>query len=232
MSLATATLGHHTHQQKHGAPKTTKTGVVITGPSGVGKTSLVSAFRALDPTTPLLLSDTTRPPRVGDLPGEYQYHCRNGGDNWFDLQRIGKTFLWHVNPFGSHMYGTRKSSLRKVLDSKKLWLSHLVPEKVEELWTHTQAFVPIYLDAAPEEIETQLLARGDQVDEDEITRRLTECAEWKERAERSEIPYHFIRGAGGRAPILIAIEIIEILRTHVPEELLAPYLILDPSEDD
>jgi guanylate kinase len=44
--------------------------LVISGPSGVGKTSVVERVLAGDPAVRLSLSMTTRPPRAGEVPGQ------------------------------------------------------------------------------------------------------------------------------------------------------------------
>jgi len=53
-----------------------KTGrlIIMAAPSGAGKTSVIERFLATHPNTTHSISCTTRPPRPGEVDGEYYYH--------------------------------------------------------------------------------------------------------------------------------------------------------------
>jgi len=86
--------------------------IVVSGPSGVGKTTLCARLAEEEPRIKLCVTATTRAPRPGEI---------NGKDYWFISQ---KTFMeWlkqgeiieHVQLFG-HFYGTPKKSVDDVFE--------------------------------------------------------------------------------------------------------------------
>ncbi len=83
---------------------------VIAAPSGAGKTSLVNALLAADPTLGLSVSATTRPPRDGERDGA-DYHFISAAAF---AAAVGRgEFLEHAEVFG-HRYGTRKADLESL----------------------------------------------------------------------------------------------------------------------
>ncbi|MBR2325572.1 MAG: guanylate kinase, partial [Clostridia bacterium] len=75
---------------------------VISGPSGVGKGTLVKALLEEDPTLALSISCTTRAPRAGERHGvEYFFLTREE----FDKRRESGDFLEYDEHFGNY-YGT------------------------------------------------------------------------------------------------------------------------------
>jgi guanylate kinase len=76
--------------------------LVVTAPSGAGKSSLVQALLERDPAIRLSVSYTTRPPRPGEVEGvHYHFVCRE------DFQaRLGRgEFLESAEVYGNY-YGT------------------------------------------------------------------------------------------------------------------------------
>ena len=84
--------------------------LVVTGPSGVGKGTLIRALRARVPGLELSVSATTRPPRPGELDGR-DYHFLSPEE--FDRRVAGGEFLEHAT-YAGHRYGTPRSELRRL----------------------------------------------------------------------------------------------------------------------
>jgi guanylate kinase len=76
----------------------------IVAPSGAGKSSMVAAVLAQDPSIRLSVSYTTRPPRPGEVSGrEYHFVSR---ERFMQLIEEGE-FLEHAEVYGN-LYGTSK----------------------------------------------------------------------------------------------------------------------------
>jgi guanylate kinase len=88
---------------------------VISGPSGVGKTSLVNALTDANPDINNPVSYTTRLPRPGEQPG-IDYHFVNV--DTFRKMIADNEFLEHAEVFGNH-YGTSRQAVRHQLDEGK-----------------------------------------------------------------------------------------------------------------
>jgi guanylate kinase len=84
--------------------------LVITGPSGVGKGTLIRALRERMPGLELSVSATTRPPRPGEVDGR-DYHFLSPEE--FDRRLDAGDFLEHAT-YAGNRYGTPRSELRRV----------------------------------------------------------------------------------------------------------------------
>ncbi|WP_424188404.1 guanylate kinase [Actinokineospora sp. G85] len=86
---------------------------VVSGPSGVGKSSVVSALRALHPDLYFSVSVTTRPPRPGEVDGQ---HYRFIDKAEFDRLAGAGELLEHAEYAGNH-YGTPRAAVEAALDA-------------------------------------------------------------------------------------------------------------------
>jgi len=84
---------------------------VITGPSGVGKGTLISRLLDRVPDLELSVSATTRPPREGEVDGR-DYHFLDRAE--FDRKAGEDAFLEHAT-YSGHRYGTPRSEIEKRL---------------------------------------------------------------------------------------------------------------------
>jgi guanylate kinase len=82
---------------------------VITGPSGVGKGTLIRSLRERIPELELSVSATTRPPRPGEADG-VDYHFL--GDEEFDRRVRAGEFVEHAT-YSGRRYGTLRSELER-----------------------------------------------------------------------------------------------------------------------
>jgi guanylate kinase len=82
---------------------------VITGPSGVGKGTLIRGLLARVPELELSVSATTRAPRPGEQDG-VEYHFL--GDDEFDRKVAAGAFVEHA-AYSGRRYGTLRSELER-----------------------------------------------------------------------------------------------------------------------
>jgi guanylate kinase len=82
---------------------------VITGPSGVGKGTLIRGLLERVPGLELSVSATTRPPRPGEHDG-VDYHFLS--DEEFDRRVANGEFVEHAR-YSGHQYGTLRSELER-----------------------------------------------------------------------------------------------------------------------
>ena len=81
--------------------------IVLSGPSGVGKSTLVGRLREAMPELEFSISCTTRPPRRGEI-DHVHYHFLD--DAAFEQHLAAGDFLEHAGVF-SRRYGTLKSEI-------------------------------------------------------------------------------------------------------------------------
>lgn len=85
--------------------------LVITGPSGVGKGTLIAELLERVPDLELSVSATTRPPRPGELDGR-DYHFLPPEE--FERRVEAGDFLEHAT-YSGHRYGTLRSEVERRL---------------------------------------------------------------------------------------------------------------------
>lgn len=86
---------------------------VVSGPSGVGKSSVVGELRKLDPEIYFSVSVTTRKPRPGEVDGEH-YHFIDRPE--FDRMVAEGGLLEHAE-FAGNCYGTPREPVERALRS-------------------------------------------------------------------------------------------------------------------
>lgn len=86
---------------------------VITGPSGVGKGTLIATLLERVPGLELSISATTREPREGEVDGR-DYHFLSAEE--FD-RRIEREDFLEFATYSGNRYGTLRSEVRKRLDA-------------------------------------------------------------------------------------------------------------------
>lgn len=151
--------------------------MVITGPSGVGKTSVVAGLAERMPFR-FSVSMTTRPARPGETDGvDYHFVDR---DEFIAAREAGDLLEWAE--YSDHLYGTPRAPVEAALAAGEdilLDIEVLGAEQVKEAFP---AALLVFIEPPSlEELEARLRGRGD-TDEEQITRRL-EVARWQmERA--------------------------------------------------
>ena len=162
--------------------------LVVTGPSGVGKGTLIKALCREFPDLRLAVSATTRPPRSGEEDG-VDYHFLTQEE--FDRRVAAGEFLEHAT-YAGNRYGTLRSEVED--DPVVLEIEVQGARQVREaLPEATQVFIaPPSTDALRE----RLLARG--TDSPEVIRRRLEVAE-RELGAKQEFPHVIVNDELDRA---------------------------------
>ena len=143
--------------------------LVLSSPSGAGKTTLSKKIQQSDNSFEISVSHTTRNPRPNEVDGvDYHFVTK---ENFLKLLDQG-LFYEHAEIFGN-FYGTSKSSIKKITDNNHNvlfdidWQGSQQLSKFEEL-NLVKVFI---LPPSKEELEKRLIARN-QDDKEAIKRRM------------------------------------------------------------
>ena len=157
--------------------------LVISGPSGCGKNSILQGVRALDPTIGYSVSCTTRKPRKGEEEGiDYYFVSSEKFDEMIDS---GEIVEW--DQFVNNKYGTPKTPLLKaVAEGKDIMFDITIPGamKLKEFMpedTVTVFLLPPSLD----ELRRRLVERGTETEE-QINARLAKASGEISQADKFE----------------------------------------------
>jgi guanylate kinase len=145
--------------------------VVISGPSGVGKSTVVRQVREqLGDRVYLSVSATTRPPRPDEQDGVNYYFL---SDAEFQRRRQSGDFLECVEVFGrGHWYGTLWSEVRSSLARGKWVILEIDVDGAREVLEQYPEAVMVFIrPASLEELERRLRSRGTE-DEQSVQRRM------------------------------------------------------------
>lgn len=147
--------------------------VVITGPSGVGKGTLVKALLTRHPELALSVSATTRSPRLGEVCGKDYYFVSR---KEFQSLIAKEAFLeWAV--YAGHYYGTLRSEVLRQIEQGKTVILEIEVVGAKAIKQSFPAVVRIFiLPPSPQELEGRLRGRGSE-SEGAIARRLERAAE-------------------------------------------------------
>ncbi len=147
--------------------------IVITGPSGVGKGTLVKQLLERHDELWLSVSATTRSPRDGEIEGEHYFFLERKKFNEL-IQNAG--FLEWAQ-FAGNCYGTpRKEILEKLENGKSVLLEIELEGARQVRKTFPNAFQIFLAPPNFEELEKRIRGRGTDT-EDAIQRRLLRAKE-------------------------------------------------------
>jgi len=157
--------------------------VVIAGPSGVGKGSLVKELLDRDPTLALSTSVTTRPPRAAEREGRDYYFVST--DRFEQMVDAGELLEWA--PVFDHYYGTPAGAVEDYRSAGRDVILEIDVQGAKQIRERVPDALLILL-APPsiEELTTRLRGRGTE-SEDKIERRMADALD--ELAERGRFDH-------------------------------------------
>lgn len=138
--------------------------VVISGPSGVGKTTILRRILTRLPQLIASISATTRPPRAGERDG-IDYHFLSQPE--FDRRRDGGDFLECCRVYGrQHWYGTLTSEVAPRLAAGDWVVLEIDVEGTLSILERYPEAVTIFVEPSePDDLEQRLVARGTETPE-------------------------------------------------------------------
>jgi len=130
---------------------------VITGPSGVGKGTLISALLQRVPGLELSISATTRAPREGEENGR-DYHFLSPEE--FDRRVEARDFLEFATYSGNH-YGTLRSEVEQRLSAGRSVMLEIEVQGAQQVRAAMPDSVQIFIAPPdPEVLRERLRSRG------------------------------------------------------------------------
>jgi guanylate kinase len=157
--------------------------IVLTGPSGVGKGTLLRALLKRHPEIYYSVSATTRPPRPGEIDGKDYYFTNRS--QFEKLVANGEFLEWAE--FAGNYYGTpREAVLRQICSGKSVVLE-IELEGARQIHKSFPSVKSIFiLPPNLAELEQRIRGRG-QDPEDAIARRLRRAEEEIQAANEFEV---------------------------------------------
>ena len=131
--------------------------IVVTGPSGAGKGTLIRELLSQVPELDATVSATTREQRPGELDG-VEYYFLTLSDFIDRVER--DEFLEHVRYVSGHRYGTLRSELERIAGHGKVPLLELETEGALRVKHDVPGAVTIFISAHVEELERRLRERA------------------------------------------------------------------------
>lgn len=183
---------------------------VLSGPSGVGKSTAVQAVMRRHPTLRFSVSLTTREMRPGEVEGESYYFVSRAQ---FEAMRDAGELLEHAEYVGNY-YGTPESPINEMLDKGIDIILDIEPCGALQVQSRRPDATLIFM-AAPSfrDIENRLTGRGD-TPPDKVKRRL-ERARW-EYQQAAKYDYIVVNDDVGHAAAEIeAIMLAEKCKTEL-----------------
>ncbi len=161
--------------------------LVLSSPSGAGKTTITRELVAGDPQLHISVSVTTRPPRKGEVDGQHYHFVKR---ERFDEMVAGGELLEHASVFG-HFYGTPRAPVEAALSAGRDIISDIDWQGTQQLaQTVRDDLVAVFvLPPSMAALEERLRTRAQ--DSDEVVRaRMAKSAD--EMSHWPEYDYVFV----------------------------------------
>jgi len=131
--------------------------IVVTGPSGAGKGTLIREVLHRVPAVGVTVSATTRERRPGEEDGREYYFLTQ--HEFLDRVARGE-FLEHVEYVSGHRYGTLRSELERIRGEGRVPLLELETRGALRVKIEVPGAVTIFISARVEELERRLRERA------------------------------------------------------------------------
>jgi guanylate kinase len=160
---------------------------VITGPSGVGKGTLIRTLLDREPGLELSVSATTRQPRPGEVAG-VDYHFLDDAE--FDRRIAAGDFVEHAS-YSGRRYGTLRSDLEQRLARGAPVVLEIEVQGARQVAETMPEAVRIFIAPPSEEaLRTRLVGRGTDSPEDVEKRLETAREELRAQDEFTHVVYN------------------------------------------
>lgn len=157
--------------------------IVLTGPSGVGKGTLMQKLLQLHPELYYSVSATTRSPRPGEINGQNYYFITRS--QFEKLVAQGELLEWAE--FAGNYYGTPRAAVLEQIQSGKLVILEIELEGARQIKaSYPNALSIFILPPSFSELEKRIRGRG-QDSQEAIARRLNRAQEEIEAAAEFDI---------------------------------------------
>jgi guanylate kinase len=181
--------------------------IVVSGPSGAGKDTLIGAALEAIPELALIASATTRKPREGEVDGrDHVFLSREEFERWIEEDRL---LEWAE--YSDNLYGTPKQSVEELLESGRSVILRIELQGARQIKERRPDAVMVFVRAPSlEETRRRLERRATETSESVESRMATAI---KEVAARDEFDYEVVNGDREQAER----DMIETLKRIVAE---------------
>ncbi len=155
--------------------------LVLSSPSGAGKTTIARALRQSEPDVVMSISVTTRPPRPGEEDGKDYYFVSE--ERFHEMTKSGE-LLEHARVFDNY-YGTPRAHVENELNAGRIVLFDIDWQGTQQLKSNARDDLASVFILPPslEELERRLKGRGQDSDEvvrNRMARASNEMSHWPE----------------------------------------------------
>jgi guanylate kinase len=131
--------------------------LVITGPSGAGKGTLIRALLPRLSELELAVSATTRLQRAGEQEGRDYYYLAEGD---FARRVAAGEFLEHITYVSGQRYGTLRQEVERIANERRIPVLELETEGALKVAEELLGVVTIFVTAPRAELERRLRERA------------------------------------------------------------------------